>query len=120
LTDDASIETSSEGATSQKVIAADQASIGIKAAGAAASLRGEDRTEATNSGRQRQSEPFRRSKVDFLRRHVMDYQAIFTDMARVSGGVHFFFSTTSTTSAETSSPSFLITCIQSRRETICG
>jgi len=34
---------------------------------------------------------FRRDKIEFLRRHVMDYQSIFDEMAAVSGGDSFLF-----------------------------
>jgi hypothetical protein len=36
-------------------------------------------------------EKFKRAKVDYLRRHVMDYQAIFDEMADISGGDSFLF-----------------------------
>ncbi|MEX2207482.1 MAG: hypothetical protein WEF50_14735 [Myxococcota bacterium] len=38
-----------------------------------------------------QSEEFRRSKVDFLHRHIIDYQRIFRDLCQLSGGDAFLF-----------------------------
>lgn len=39
----------------------------------------------------RVQERFKREKVDYLRRHVMDYQAIFDEMGRISAGDSFLF-----------------------------
>jgi hypothetical protein len=38
-----------------------------------------------------QEENYRRSKVEFLKRHILDYQKIFDDMALVSNGDAFLF-----------------------------
>jgi hypothetical protein len=47
---------------------------------------GKDTSKDTHSISTETQEQYKRSKVDFLRRHVMDYQKLFDEMAAVSGG----------------------------------
>lgn len=89
--DDAAIEERSEIAESKTERVAGSASAGatLGSVGASATI-GESFEEGGTSSRQ-QIETYRRSKVEFLRRHVMDYQAVFADMAKLSGGDSYLF-----------------------------
>lgn len=78
-------QTNSESATSTEV----GVRLGTKEAGI---LLG-DKSASNDSQSTTTSEEvaFRRDKIEFLRRHVMDYQSIFDEMAAVSGGDSFLF-----------------------------
>ena len=87
--DDAEIEATQErGATTKEAMKA-TASGGIKAGGLGASSTIDGATEQAASAQTKYTESFRRSKVEFLRRHVMDYQSVFTQMAGLSDGDSF-------------------------------
>ena len=87
--DDAEIEATQErGATTKEAMKA-TASGSIKAGGLGASSTLDGATEQAASAQTKYTESFRRSKVEFLRRHVMDYQSVFTQMAGLSDGDSF-------------------------------
>jgi Cdc6-like AAA superfamily ATPase len=68
---------------------ATKASAGVKAGPAGISG---DLTESLRAGESSEvTEEFRRSKVDFLLRHILDYQRIFRQMGELSGGDSFLF-----------------------------
>lgn len=89
--DNAAIESMSEADVSEKERVSANVAASINVPGAAASSQVDGHTERQLSARDRQSEAYRRSKIDFLRRNVMTFQAIFTQMAAVSGGDSFLF-----------------------------
>jgi hypothetical protein len=89
--DDAQIETTREEGVSAKDAVTAKASGGIKSPVASVSSSIEGHTEQQVSTQGKQTESFRRSKVEFLRRHVMEYQSIFAEMAKLSGGDSFLF-----------------------------
>ena len=66
-----------------------KAGIGISTASVAAGVA----REASQMEQQGEEvkETFRRSKIEFLHRHILDYQAIFQDMAGLSGGDCYLF-----------------------------
>jgi hypothetical protein len=45
----------------------------------------------STQGKKLLSEQYKREKVEFLRRHILDYQSIFDDMADVSAGASYLF-----------------------------
>ena len=66
-----------------------QASAGLKAGGAELSSN-LSTTESAKENREIE-EQYKRSKIEFLRRHIMDYQQIFDELAAVSDGNSFLF-----------------------------
>jgi hypothetical protein len=89
--DDAEIQTSQEdGATSRNTVAA-KISGGLHTSAASLSSSFEGGVEQGASAQSKQTESFRRSKVEFLRRHVMDFQAVFREMSKISDGDSFLF-----------------------------
>lgn len=48
-------------------------------------------SQTAQKGRQELEEHFKRSKVDFLHRHIMEYQALFRSLASVSEGDAYLF-----------------------------
>lgn len=48
-------------------------------------------TESSETQKQEMQEQFRRSKVDFLHRHIIDYQDMFRSLAQLSEGETFLF-----------------------------
>jgi hypothetical protein len=65
-------------------------------------------------------EQFRRSKIDFLRRHVMNYQKVFDRLFDVSASDGYLFSTICTTLSARTSPKFWTIFTLSRRTTVFG
>jgi hypothetical protein len=64
-------------------------STGLKAGGLSLADKGRDKQ--TSSGSQEMQEQYKREKVDYLRRRIMDYQAIFDEMAAVANGDAYLF-----------------------------
>jgi hypothetical protein len=90
-TDNAEIETTHEQGASTKDTITSKVSGGVKTAIANLSSSIDGSTEQHISTQGKQTESFRRSKVEFLRRHMMDFQNIFTEMAKLSDGDSFLF-----------------------------
>ena len=65
------------------------AKIGAGAIGASASV--EARAEVGQKETQEVEEKYTRSKTDFLHRHILDYQRLFQDLGRLSGGDAYLF-----------------------------
>ncbi|MFO0833638.1 MAG: hypothetical protein U0638_01605 [Phycisphaerales bacterium] len=84
--DNADIERKLEHEASTKEAVGSTIGGGIKGGGASvsASLRSKD--ERATTAHTTHTESFKRSKVEFLRRHVMEFQAIFDRMGGLSGG----------------------------------
>jgi hypothetical protein len=74
-------EASEKGATAAK--------IGAGATGASAGV--EARAEFGQKETQEVEEKYARSKTDFLHRHILDYQNLFQDLGRLSGGDAYLF-----------------------------
>jgi hypothetical protein len=89
--DEAEVEATNEARNSTRAGVEGEVSGGVATpiASAESTLRTESQRETTLGART--VETFRRSKVEFLRRHVMDYQSIFTDMAKLSDGDTYLF-----------------------------
>ena len=66
-----------------------QVSAGLKARGA--ELGSNLSTNESAKENQEVEEQYKRSKIEFLRRHIMDYQQIFDELAAVSDGNSFLF-----------------------------
>jgi hypothetical protein len=66
-----------------------ETSVGVKAGPLAAG--GKVKGKDTASGQVEVQESYKRVKVDYLRRHVMDYQALFDEMAEIALGDSFLF-----------------------------
>jgi hypothetical protein len=63
--------------------------LGTKRLGVSGAVR--DVRSRSVSAESKSTESFRRAKIEFLRRHVMDFQAIFSEMAKLSSGASFLF-----------------------------
>ncbi len=74
-------EASEKGAT--------RAKIGAGVTGASVSV--EARAEVAQKETQEVEEKYTRSKTDFLHRHILDYQSLFQDLGRISGGDAYLF-----------------------------
>lgn len=86
-TDDADLTVTS-GAESIDMAAAD---LKAKAGAAGLSAEAEARTQSSQKELQQIEERYRRSKTDFLHRHILDYQAIFQNLGVLSGGDGYLF-----------------------------
>jgi len=84
--DDADIEKKLEHGASTKESAGSKFGGSFKAGGANVSSSMGVTGERATSAHVTHTESFRRSKVEFLRRHVMEFQAIFARMGELSGG----------------------------------
>src|SRR5262249_31618729 len=69
----------------------DEDSLEIKASPISLSGGMKDKEKDSFSAESQVQEKFKRAKVDYLRRHVMNYQAVFDEMAEISGGDSFLF-----------------------------
>jgi hypothetical protein len=63
--------------------------VGVKTGGATVGAGARAKSSQTVGGETR--EQSKRSKVDFLHRHIIDYQSVFAQMARVSSGDAYLF-----------------------------
>ncbi len=63
--------------------------VGVKAGSVSGSVSGSASTKAGVTAQR--SEEFRRSKIDFLHRHILDYQKIFRDLGQLSDGDAYLF-----------------------------
>ena len=70
---------------------ADSAKATFGAHTAIASIEGGADTERTNMVKHGVAETFKRSKIDFLHRHIIDFQRLFDALARLSGGDAYLF-----------------------------
>ena len=88
-TDDADVETTREHEASSKEATNAKVAGVMKAGsvGVSSSIGGTE--ERVASAHTTHVESFKRSKVEFLRRHVMEFQAIFTKMGEISDGDSF-------------------------------
>jgi hypothetical protein len=68
-----------------------QAQVAAKIKGGGAELGSNLSTTETAKENQEVEEQYKRSKIEFLRRHIMDYQQIFDELAAVSDGNSFLF-----------------------------
>ena len=84
--DNAEIEAVLEQAASTKETATDAFTAGIKIPNANVSSSITGTMEQMASTQTKHLVSFRRSKVEFLRRHVMDFQSVFAQMGTLSGG----------------------------------
>ena len=66
-----------------------KAGAGVKTEGVSASF--EASTSSGKARREEAEEQYRRSKIDFLHRHIMDYQQLFHDMSVLSSGDSYLF-----------------------------
>ena len=89
--DDAEIESTSEAADSTQKEVTGSVDAGVKVPIGSLTTDIGARVQSDSTSGARTVETFRRSKIEFLRRHVMDYQSIFTDMAKLSGGDSYLF-----------------------------
>jgi Cdc6-like AAA superfamily ATPase len=66
---------------------------GIETSSSAIKAKVEKDSKRSETGSQGESvqEEFKRKKIDFLHQHIMEYQRIFREMARVSGGDSYLF-----------------------------
>ncbi len=80
--DDSQIQTKTSGSATAEVASEAKLSLGP----ASVSLSEKEMAKSARAVSAEIQEQYKRSKVDFLRRHVMDYQAIFDQMADVSKG----------------------------------
>lgn len=85
--DDAKINVS-EGTN---IVGTESSGIALGAKAGPLSVAASDSTSSKSQKARHQSEEFRRSKVDFLHRHIIDYQRIFRDLAQLSDGDAFLF-----------------------------
>lgn len=63
----------------------------LKAGTIAASAEGEARAEVIRKETQEVEEKYTRSKIDFLHRHILDYQNLFHELGDLSGGDAYLF-----------------------------
>lgn len=89
--DEAEIETTSEAGNATTEELASTVRAGVKARIGSVTTGFDARAQSGTTSGARIVETYRRSKVEFLRRHVMDYQSIFTDMAKLSDGDSYLF-----------------------------
>lgn len=68
-----------------------QAQVAAKIKGGGAELGSNISTTETAKENREVEEQYKRSKIEFLRRHIMDYQQIFDELAAVSDGNSFLF-----------------------------
>lgn len=68
-----------------------QAKLGTKLKAGGAELGSDLSTSELAKENQEVEEQYKRSKIEFLRRHIMDYQQIFDELALVSDGNSFLF-----------------------------
>ena len=68
-------------------------SVGVKVKAASPVFSGEGEASAVNSRKQKQEveEKYKRSKIDFLHRHILDFQRLFGDLGGLSGGDAYLF-----------------------------
>lgn len=57
----------------------------------AVKLEAGSKSSGSESASESVQEEFKRDKIDFLHRHIMEYQALFREMAEVSGGDSYLF-----------------------------
>lgn len=86
-TDDAEIER--KDTVARKVETEGEASLEFNATQISGGLK--DKDKEYFSAESQVQEKFKRAKVDYLRRHVIDYQMVFDEMADISGGDSFLF-----------------------------
>jgi hypothetical protein len=68
-----------------------QHSVGAAGKSAAASLSLDAQSSSAKARREETEEQYRRNKVDFLHRHIMDYQQLFREMSVLSSGDSYLF-----------------------------
>ena len=90
-TDDAEIESTQERSSTEKTAISAKLTGGIKTKAASLSSALGGNSEQARAEQSKHTESFRRSKVEFLRRHVMDFQSIFRQMSKLSDGDSFLF-----------------------------
>lgn len=89
--DDAKIEASVEQTMRQASEVSSNVSLAAKASALTGKTNAADKLEAEEQTQATTRETFRRSKINFLRRNVMEYQNIFQEMGRASDGDSFLF-----------------------------
>ncbi|MDH4079859.1 MAG: hypothetical protein OEU68_08605 [Nitrospira sp.] len=86
-TDDAELRVMDGAETSQS----DSAGMKIEATSYIAKVDGEASTASSRTQKQEVEQKFRRSKIDFLHRHILDYQRLFTALGEISDGDAYLF-----------------------------
>ncbi len=68
-------------------------SVGVKVTAKSPIVSGEGEASARSSRKQKQEveQKYKRSKTDFLHRHILDFQRLFGDLGELSGGDAFLF-----------------------------
>jgi hypothetical protein len=86
-TDDAELRvTNGSEAASSDAVALD-----VKAMPPVVAMKAGANASSSKSDKQEVEERFKRSKTDFLHRHILDYQRLFTDLSGISGGDAYLF-----------------------------
>ena len=86
-TDSADLKIKTGATTTAESEAEVSTKIGVSANELAAKVKSKDSDNKTAEV----EEQFKRSKIEFLRRHIMDYHALFDELASISGGDAFLF-----------------------------
>ena len=86
-TDDADLRITDGAETSDN----DSAGIKVKANSPVVGMESEVGASSSKSRRQEVEERFKRSKTDFLHRHILDYQRLFRDLSEISDGDAYLF-----------------------------
>jgi hypothetical protein len=89
--DDAAVEASFEDTSDHSLEVSGEVSSSAKAVGSKISAKTGAKVSKAASQLATKRETYRRSKIEFLRRHIMDYQEIFRRMAAASDGESFLF-----------------------------
>lgn len=89
--DDADVEASREYSAQHDVEGAVEGEAGAKAGGLNASGRVSHKQASTEAVQSTTREKFRRTKIEYLRRHIMEFQEVFQDIGTISGGDSFLF-----------------------------
>ena len=85
--EESALRVTSAATSTTEVEAAAEAKIATPVAGASVRLAATERESQAETV----EEEYRRRKVDFLRRHVLDYQQMFRDMTSLAGGPAYLF-----------------------------
>ena len=69
----------------------DTVALEVSAKSPVAKMKGDASATSAKSDKSEVEERFKRSKTDFLHRHILDYQRLFTDLRGISGGDAYLF-----------------------------
>ena len=85
--DNADLKVSQGSETGEKT----KGSAGAKVGGGGASVKGKLSAESKSVSKREVEETYKRRKIDFLHRHIMEYQKIFSKLAELSQGDSYLF-----------------------------